>query len=197
MKLQLCQVHTPHGTPAEVRAITDVERLSTLLFEASNERGAMAEPLWLTDEQQHAWRRLAAVLLKLPVEMDRQLQQDADMTHFEYWVIAMLSEAPDRRLQLKDLAQRINSSASRLSHVMRRLEDRGWVRRETNPDDARANDAILTDEGFDKVVATAPGHVETVRHLVFERLSEDDIADLARVCDRILEQLECGPQAGR
>lgn len=157
----------------------------------------MAEPRWLTDEQQHAWRRLAAVLLKLPVELDRQLQQDADMTHFEYWVIAMLSEAPERRLQLKELAQRINSSASRLSHVMRRLEERGWVRRETNRDDARANDAILTGEGLDKVVATAPGHVETVQHFVFERLTDDDVADLARVCDRMLEQLECGPQAGR
>lgn len=163
----------------------------------SNEWGVMGEPRWLTDEQQDAWRRLVAVLLKLPVELDRQLQRDAEMTHFEYWVVAMLSEASGRRLQLKELAERINSSPSRLSHVMRRLEERGWVVRETNPDDARANDAILTDEGWEKVVATAPGHVETVQELLFDGLTATDVTDLTRVCDRILEQLECDPQAGR
>ena len=157
----------------------------------------MAEPRWLTDEQQHAWRRLVAVLLKLPVELDRQLQRDADLTHFEYWVVAMLSEAPGHRLQLKDLAQRINSSPSRLSHVMRRLEDRGWVTRETNPDDARANDAILTEEGWEKVLATAPGHVEAVQQLVFDGLTGDDVTDLARICGRVLDQLECEPQGGQ
>lgn len=156
----------------------------------------MGEPRWLTDEQQHAWRRLVAVLLKLPVEVDRQLQRDADMSHFEYWVVAMLSEAPGRRLQLKELAQQINSSPSRLSHVMRRLEERGWVVREPHPDDARANDAILTEAGWEKVVATAPGHVETVQQLVFDGLTARDVEDLARVCDRVLEQLECEPQAG-
>ncbi len=148
----------------------------------------------MTDEQQHAWRRLVAVLLKLPVELDRQLQRDAEMTHFEYWVIAMLSEAPGHRLQLKDLAEQINSSPSRLSHVMRRLEERGWVGRETNPDDARANDAILTDEGWEKVRATAPGHVETVQQLVFDGLTESDVTDLARICAQVLDKLECAPQ---
>lgn len=157
----------------------------------------MSEARWLTDAQQDAWRRLVAVLLKLPVELDRQLQRDADLSHFEYWVVAMLSEAPGHRLQLKELAERINSSPSRLSHVMRRLEERGWVEREPNPDDARANDAILTEEGWEKVVATAPGHVETVQQLVFDGLTAADTEDLARVCDRVLEQLECRPQAGR
>lgn len=161
-----------------------------------NEVG-MSEPRWLTDAQQAAWRRLVAVLLKLPVELDRQLQRDADLSHFEYWVVAMLSEAPDHRLQLKELAERINSSPSRLSHVMRRLEERGWVERVKNADDARASDAILTDEGWEKVVATAPGHVETVRQLVFDGLTAADTEHLARVCDRVLEQLECQPQAGR
>lgn len=163
----------------------------------SNDWGrGVSEPRWLTDEQQHAWRRLVAVLLKLPVELDRQLQRDADLTHFEYWVIAMLSEASGHRLQLKELAERINSSPSRLSHVTRRLEERGWVVREPNADDARASDAVLTDEGWEKVVATAPGHVETVQELVFDGLSASDVTDLARVCSRVLGQLECGPQGG-
>lgn len=151
----------------------------------------------MTDEQQVAWRRLVAVLLKLPVELDRQLQRDDDMSHFEYWVVAMLSEAPGRRLQLKELAERINSSPSRLSHVMRRLEERGWVVREPNADDARANDALLTDDGWQKVVETAPGHVETVQRLVFDGLTSGDVTDLARICDRVLDQLECDPQGGQ
>lgn len=150
---------------------------------------------WLTDEQQRAWRQLAAVLLKLPIELDRQLQRDAEMTHFEYWVLAMLSEAPDHRLQLKDLSARINSSASRLSHVMRRLEQRGWVHRVPNPHDGRANDAILTDSGLRKVVASAPGHVAAVSDLVFASLTTTDVHDLLRICERIAERLDRPPQA--
>jgi DNA-binding MarR family transcriptional regulator len=150
----------------------------------------MAEPRWLTDEQQRAWRRLAAVVMKLPAELDRQLQRDADMTHFEYWVVAMLSEAPDHRLQLKDLAEQSNSSPSRLSHVLRRLEERGWVAREPHPHDARASDAVLTDAGWRTVVATAPGHVENVQQLILDQLTDEDVDDLARICERILAGLE-------
>lgn len=154
----------------------------------------MGEPRWLGAAEQRAWRRLAAVVLRLPRALDRQLRRDADMSHFEYWVVALLSEAPDRTLQLKDLAARSNASLSRLSHVVTRLEERGWVTREPCPDDARASNAVLTDAGWDKVVRTAPGHVETVRRLVFDGLDEGDVDDLARVCDRILDRLEARPQ---
>lgn len=154
----------------------------------------MAEPRWLSDEEQHAWRRLAAVVLKLPSELERQLRRDADMSHFEYWVLALLSEAPERTLQLKDLAAQANASLSRLSHVVSRLEDRGWVTREPCPDDARASNAVLTDEGWDEIVAAAPGHVEAVRSLVFDGLDDDDVADLARVCEAILGRLDARPQ---
>lgn len=141
-----------------------------------------------------AWRRLAAVILKLPSELERQLQSDADISHYEYWVLAVLSEAPDRTLQLKDLAARSNATLSRLSHVVSRLEKRGWVTREPCPDDARANNAVLTDAGWKKVVATAPGHVECVRSLVFDGLDDTDVTDLARVCDAILDRLDARPQ---
>lgn len=141
-----------------------------------------------------AWRRLAAVILKLPSELERQLQSDADISHYEYWVLAVLSEAPDRTLQLKDLAARSNATLSRLSHVVSRLEKRGWVTREPCPDDARANNAVLTEAGWKKVVATAPGHVECVRSLVFDGLDDGDVAGLARVCDAILDRLDARPQ---
>ncbi|MBW3663663.1 MAG: MarR family transcriptional regulator [Actinobacteria bacterium] len=154
----------------------------------------MEEPRWLTDPEQHAWRRLAAVVLKLPSELERQLQQDADVSHFEYWVMALLSEAPERRLQLSDLAAQANASLSRLSHVVTRLEKRGWVAREPCEHDARASYAVLTEAGWDKVVATAPGHAEAVRGFVFDGLDDGDVADLARVCDAILERLDARPQ---
>jgi DNA-binding MarR family transcriptional regulator len=148
------------------------------------------EPRWLDDAEQHAWRQLAAVILKLPSELEAQLQRDAGMSHFEYWVIALLSEAPDRTLRMSQLAARANASLSRLSHVVSRLEKRGWVTRRRCPDDARATLAVLTDDGWDEVVAAAPGHVATVRRLVFEGLEPDDIGELARVCEAILERLD-------
>jgi DNA-binding MarR family transcriptional regulator len=144
---------------------------------------------WLTDEQQHAWRRLAAVILKLPSELERQLQRDSGLSHFEYWVMALLSEAPDRRLRLNELAGQANASLSRLSHVVTRLEKRGWVAREPCPEDARVTLAALTDAGFGQVVAAAPGHVEAVQTLVFDALGDRDVRDLARVCDAIVERL--------
>lgn len=147
---------------------------------------------WLDDRQQQAWRQLAAVILKLPAELDRQLQRDSGLSHFEYWVLALLSEAPDRRLRLSHLAGQANASLSRLSHVVTRLERRGWVLREPAADDARATLARLTDAGFDVVVAAAPGHVHTVQDLVFDGLSDDDVADLARVCARIAARLDPG-----
>lgn len=154
----------------------------------------MTSPRWLSEDEQRAWRRLAAVILKLPAELERALQRDADLSHFEYWVLALLSEAPDRTLQLSHLAAQANASLSRLSHVVTRLERRGWVERQPCPGDARATNALLTDAGWEKVVAAAPGHVETVRELVFEGLDGEAVEDLARVCQAILERLEASPQ---
>jgi DNA-binding MarR family transcriptional regulator len=147
---------------------------------------------WLDEVEQRTWRQLAAVVLKLPTELERQLQRDAGMSHFEYWVTALLSEAPDRRLRLAHLAAQANASLSRLSHVVTRLERRGWVTREPCGDDARATDAVLTDAGFAQVEAAAPGHVATVRRLVFDGLEDDDVAALARVCGRIAARLDTG-----
>jgi DNA-binding MarR family transcriptional regulator len=150
----------------------------------------MDQPRWLDDDEQHAWRRLAAVILKLPTELEAQLQRDAGMSHFEYWVIALLSEAPERTLRMSQLAAQANASLSRLSHVVTRLEKRGWVTRRPCPDDARATLAVLTDEGADKVATAAPGHVETVRRLVFDGLGPADVDELARLCDAILARID-------
>ena len=111
---------------------------------------------WLSAEEQAAWRPFAALLIRLPAVLDAQLQKDAGISHFEYMVLSSLSEAPDRTLRMSDLAAMASGSLSRLSHVVSRLESRGWVRREACPGDGRFINAVLTEEGWAKVVATAP-----------------------------------------
>ncbi|MBO0802019.1 MAG: MarR family transcriptional regulator [Nocardiopsaceae bacterium] len=149
----------------------------------------MDDPRWLTDEEQQAWRPLAALLFRLPAALDAQLQRDAQVTHFEYLVLASLSEAPDRSLRMSDLAAMASGSLSRLSHVVSRLERRGWVRRESCPSDGRFINAVLTDAGWDKVTETAPGHVEAVRKLIVEALDPEEFRALGAACAHILDRL--------
>lgn len=148
----------------------------------------------MTDEEQVAWRQLAAVLTRLPAALDTQLQRDAQLTHFGYWVLAMLSEAPGRSLRMTDLAARASSSPSRLSHGVTRLVAQGWVRRERSADDGRGQVAVLTDAGWDKLVAAAPGHVAAVRRLVFDGLQPDQVRTLAELCQALLAQVDAAQQ---
>ena len=141
---------------------------------------------WLTDTEQQAWRRLAAVTMLLPAALESQLQRDADLTHFGYWVMAMLSEAPGRSLRMSELAALSYGSQSRLSHLVSRLEQQGYVRRERVGEDRRGYLAVLTDAGYAKVVATAPGHVDEVRARVFDRLTPSQVAQLDEICAAIL-----------
>lgn len=150
----------------------------------------MDDTPWLDDAEQRAWRELAAVFLRLPGALESQLQRDAGLSHFEYWVMALLSEAEGRARRLRALADQANCSLSRLSHVITRLERRGWVVREPDPHDARSTLAALTDSGYGKVVEAAPGHVTAVRSLVFASLDEDDVAALERVCSAIVARLD-------
>src|SRR3954452_13290038 len=117
---------------------------------------------WLSAEERAAWTRLVAVLELLPSALDAQLRRDAGLTHFDYFVLAMLSEADDHTLRMTTLAQRTNATLPRLSHVVRRLEERGLVVRFPCPEDRRATNARLTDAGLDHLEAAAPGHVAAV-----------------------------------
>jgi DNA-binding MarR family transcriptional regulator len=145
---------------------------------------------WLSDEEQQAWRRLAAVLELLPGALDAQLVRDAGLTHFDYLALAMLSEAPDRTLRMSALAAGTNATLARLSNVVRRLEGRGLVRRVPSPDDGRATDVVLTETGWDKVVETAPGHVGTVRRLVFDALDPSQVDQLRVIGEQLLARLD-------
>lgn len=145
---------------------------------------------WLSDDEQRAWRRLAGVMLKLGPSLDSQLLRDCDLTHFDYLCLAMLSEADDRTLRMSELAARTNASLSRLSHVVSKLEKREWVRRAPSPDSRRVTLVSLTEDGWDVVVKAAPGHVETVRSLVFDGLAEDDVQALERIAGHIVDHIE-------
>jgi DNA-binding MarR family transcriptional regulator len=146
----------------------------------------MDEPRWLSDDEQQAWRRFIEVLVKLPAALEGQLQREAGLTHMGYLVLATLSEREDRRLPMSRLAKKASASLSRLSHVVARLEAQGLVRRERDPEDGRVQIAVLTDEGVKKIVSTAPGHVETVQNLVFDRLSPVQVRQLTKLCETLL-----------
>src|SRR3954451_8222076 len=128
----------------------------------------MSDARGLDDAQLRAWKKLIAVVELLPGTLESQLQRDSGLSHFEYFTLAMLSEAPDRTLRMTALAAHTSSTLARLSHVVSRLEKRGLVRREPCPQDRRATNAILTPAGWDAVVAAAPGHVATVRETVVD-----------------------------
>lgn len=145
---------------------------------------------WLDDDERAAWVRLAAVLELLPGVLDSQLRRDAQLTHFEYFVLAMLSEAPDRTLRMTHLAGQTNATLPRLSHVVKRLEERGLVERFPCPEDARATNARLTPRGWDKVRETAPGHVATVRASVIDALTPEQVDQLAAIGDAILDRVD-------
>jgi DNA-binding MarR family transcriptional regulator len=150
----------------------------------------MTDDRGLTADQLSAWKKLIAVVELLPGALESQLRRDADLSHFDYFTMAMLSEAPEHTLRMTALASLTNSTLARLSHVVSRLEERGFVRREPCPEDRRATNAALTANGWAKVVATAPGHVETVRQTVIDPLTAADVANLDRIMGRILGSLD-------
>lgn len=150
------------------------------------------EPRWLNDDEKQAWLALASVVIRLPSALDAQLRRDAGISHFEYQVLAMLSEAPGRALRMSQLAMLAEGSLSRLSQVVDRLEVRGWVRRSPDPSDGRSTLARLTAAGWKKVVASAPGHVETVRSLVFDPLTRAQTGQLTEIGRRIMRSIDPG-----
>ncbi|EMD24718.1 MarR family winged helix-turn-helix transcriptional regulator [Amycolatopsis azurea] len=143
------------------------------------------EALWLTPAEKEAWTGLVSLVLLLPGRLESPLQRDAGLTLFEYLTLSHISEAPDRRLRMSELAYLANGSLSRLSNVVKRFEQRGWVERTPDPADGRYTLARLTDDGYDVVVAAAPTHVRSVRDLVLEPLTAEDQEALARIAAKL------------
>jgi DNA-binding MarR family transcriptional regulator len=148
---------------------------------------------WLSDDEQAVWRAYMHSTLIVSSLLERQLQRDSAVSHAEYEVLVRLSEAPERRLRMSELADRSQHSRSRLSHTISRMEASGWVVREHCDADRRGTWATLTEEGFDVLAEAAKGHVEAVRSALFDPLSEDQVASLGSIMRTVRDahQGEC------
>ncbi|MGW4485052.1 MarR family winged helix-turn-helix transcriptional regulator [Amycolatopsis sp. NPDC004368] len=151
-----------------------------------------AAPRWLDSEELQTWRSFTYLLHLLPTALEKQLRDDAQLGYVEYYVLAALSEAPDRRMRLSELAILTNAELSRLSHLISRLEKRGFLHREPDPADGRYTRAVMTDAGYAHVLESAPGHVARVRELVYDVLSDDELRTLRAVADKITRRIEAG-----
>jgi DNA-binding MarR family transcriptional regulator len=155
----------------------------------SRTRGVSATR-WLTGEEEATWRLLVQVMVKLPWALECQLQRDASLSFIEYHVLARLSEGRVRTLRMSELAMLTNASLSRLSHLVKRLESRGLVRREVDPTDGRFTNAVLTKAGHELLVDSAPGHVTRVRSLVIDGLSSSELQQLHDASKRLLGRID-------
>ncbi|MDQ0636347.1 DNA-binding MarR family transcriptional regulator [Arthrobacter pascens] len=150
----------------------------------------MTEPRWLNADERRAWLALLSINTMLPAALDTQLHTAGKVSLFDYNVMAMLSETEGRFLPMSELAARTSSSLSRLSHVVTKLEKRGWVERRPHPGDARVTTAHLSDAGMATLVSLAPGHVEAVRTKFLDALTARDVSDLARIGEKIVARLD-------
>ncbi|MFQ1000897.1 MarR family winged helix-turn-helix transcriptional regulator [Modestobacter sp. SSW1-42] len=144
------------------------------------------EPQWLDQQEKQAWTALTSMLTRLQPALNAQLLHDSGLTHFEYIVLVGLSNAEDRTMRMTELGAAVGAALPRLSQVVTRLEKRGWVARSTDPGDGRCVLATLTGDGWEKMVASAPGHVREVRRLVFDRLTELQVEQLAQIGHQII-----------
>jgi DNA-binding MarR family transcriptional regulator len=147
------------------------------------------QPRWLTETELDTWMNLAQVLMLLPTALDRQLRDEAGLPHAYYLILANLSDRPGRAMRMTHLARQVGTTTTRLSHAVDALEQRGWVRRGACPTDKRGQIAQLTDAGMDFLRAAAPGHVAEVRRLVFDHLTDEDVAHLHEITAKLLPAL--------
>lgn len=147
-------------------------------------------PRWLDDLEMDTWLSVAPMLVRLPLELDRQLQRDSNLSLIEYHVLAGLSAQVNRSLRMSTLARWAGAQLPRMSQVASRMEARGWMVRRPDPQDRRTTLATLTDAGFAVLEAAAPGHVEAVRRLVLDPLSRAQVRHLGTICEKVLHAIE-------
>jgi len=143
-----------------------------------------------TSEERDTWAPVAAMLELMPRQLDAQLLADEGLTHFDYFTLSVLALEAAHRMRMTELASRTNATLPRLSHVITRLEKRGYVRRERAADDARATDVVITAEGRRKVVGATPGHVENVRAMILDALTPEQRAQLREITAAVLARLD-------
>jgi DNA-binding MarR family transcriptional regulator len=146
--------------------------------------------VWLADGELAAWLSVVRLITRLPWAIDAQLQRDADLSMVEYMTMAMLAGEPAWTMRMGELAELASTSLSRLSHLVKRLESRGYVRREPDPSDGRFTNAILLPAGMAKMESVAPGHVAYVRHLVVDNISAERLRRLGRDAEQIVQRID-------
>ena len=160
------------------------------MTEAGRRGGEQPQVRWLTAAEVNSWLSVVRLMTWLAWSIDQQLRRDSNLGMVEYQVLAMLSESPQQTMRMSSLAEFTNASLSRLSHLVKRLERRGLVRREPDPADGRFTNAILTDKGFQTLAEAAPGHVAHVRSLVIDVLSPEQLRRLGLAADRIMARID-------
>ena len=144
---------------------------------------------WLDAQEQQIWEQLSTMILRLQPVLNAQLQREFGISHFEYLMMARLSEAPGSKLRMSVLATITGSSLPRLSQAVGRLEKRGWISRHPDTEDSRYTLAVLTRAGFRRLQEVAPSHVGAVREFVFDRLTRAQARQLGAISQRILDGL--------
>ncbi|MBD0021536.1 MarR family transcriptional regulator [Gordonia pseudamarae] len=145
---------------------------------------------WLTSDERGAWLAVAALMVRLPAALDIQLERDSGLSMFEYMVLSVLSEEPDRTMRMSEIATFASSSLSRLSHTAKRLENAGYLIRRQIPGGGRRTNATLTDAGHAKVLAAAPAHVREVRRLLIDVLDPEEIDVLGRIGRKVVRAID-------
>lgn len=148
-----------------------------------------SQDIWLSEKQQDVWLDVWTMRIGLPARLDAQLKEAAGLSHFEYFTMAQISMSPHHRLRMSELAELADMTLSHLSRVVTRLEKAGWVKRVPDPDDGRATVAVLTESGWNKVEETAPGHVQEVRRIVFDDLTDEELEVFGTAMKKIVARL--------
>jgi len=144
---------------------------------------------WLTEEEQRAWRGLLRMTAQLNARANRLLLQEYGISLADYEVLVALSEAPEGRLRVFEVADALAWEQSRVSHQLARMQRRGLITREGCATDARGAFAVLTTVGRATIERAAPAHVEQVRQLVFDELSHEQVGALTEITTRVLDRL--------
>jgi DNA-binding MarR family transcriptional regulator len=150
--------------------------------------GPDGQPRWLSHDEQQAWRATVNLSQLLMRQLDRDLNAHGLNGH-DYEILVELSEAPDQRLRMTELADATSQSRSRLSHQIARMEKRGFVRRDDCEGDKRGTFAVLTADGLDVIRRVAPDHVETVRRHFIDRLSPRQLEQIRDAFGPVVEYL--------
>lgn len=147
---------------------------------------AHSEPRWLNETEREAWLFISSIMFNLPGQLEGQLNRDSNLSFVEYMVLAMLSEAPEQKLTMTELARQTNTLLPRLSRVVTRLEQDEYVERSVWAKDRRVSICHLLPAGLEKVQEAAPGHVEAVRNIIFDHLNTRQVTSLAKIGESVL-----------